>query len=47
LTYWGLKPSQSLSIHMDWATTEQALKGFRQFQKHNAILKTSSYRSDN
>jgi hypothetical protein len=28
LTYWGLKPPQSPSIHMDWGRTEQALIGF-------------------
>jgi hypothetical protein len=26
LTYWGLKPPQSPSIHMDWGRTEQALR---------------------
>jgi hypothetical protein len=26
LTYWGLKPPQSSSIHMDWGRTEHALK---------------------
>jgi hypothetical protein len=27
LTYQGLKPPQSPSIHMDWGRTEQALRG--------------------
>jgi hypothetical protein len=28
LTYRGLKPTQSPSIHMDWGRTEQGLKGY-------------------